>query len=189
MLLLVASKILLRVQDQGFLAGRRYCLLPDGGHLDCLLDDLLHTVRDEHLLFCDPAFYELDDLGRILVGWHALHIEVLEGEVDRLNLNLVKFLHDLFPHHQAAGHDCVQRSGLLHQLLHHRSQEQAVRHHQWIEVDFERQGLRVEPDEVGPSAVVGPLRRGHVRAGTATPGHAAGHVVQAHLARAAASVH
>ena len=46
---------------------------------------------DEHFLLCHPLFDKFNDLGRLTITRHTLHIQGLQRHVDSFNLDLVQF--------------------------------------------------------------------------------------------------
>ena len=48
-------------------------------------------MLNEHFLFRDPFLDELNDFSRLALRRHPFHVQVLEGVVDCLYLDLVQF--------------------------------------------------------------------------------------------------
>jgi len=54
-------------------------------------NQLLNTVVDEYFLLGHPLLDKLNDLGRLSITRHTLHVQGLECHVDCFDLDLVQF--------------------------------------------------------------------------------------------------
>ena len=101
-------------------------------------------MRDKNFFFGDPLFDELDDFGGQSLGRYPVDIHVLEGVVDRFDLDLVELGDDFLALYEAilrarltieflvVGRNLVVRVGQVSQG----AKEEAEGNHKRVKVDL-----------------------------------------------------
>jgi len=100
-------------------------------------------VVNEHLLLGDPLLDKLYHFDRLPLRLDVLHVEVLEGVVDRFYLNLVQLRNNFLASFNATGHNFAAVQTLFYSQLGQGPQEEAESDHEGVEVYLQGQGRRI----------------------------------------------